>query len=159
MRTRSSFGVEKASIGNVSFFSFPLFLVRRRGAAVSAPFFLLLTSPNLNPILFFTLLDKTKQASLVRQRSRAAATRPPAAIAASVAAAADSAKAAVLSALTAVLPASVASSLASPAASLALAALAALVAVLAIKKVFDTPSRTYDPANPNVGDEYDAWTR
>jgi hypothetical protein len=33
-----------------------------------------------------------------------------------------------------------------------------LVVVLAIKKVFDTPSRTYDPANPNVGDEYDSWT-
>lgn len=29
---------------------------------------------------------------------------------------------------------------------------------LAIKKVFDTPSRTYDPDNPNVGDEYDSWT-
>ena len=33
-----------------------------------------------------------------------------------------------------------------------------LVVVLAIKRVFDTPSRTYDPANPNVGDEYDSWT-
>ncbi|CAL8466623.1 g6159 [Coccomyxa elongata] len=32
------------------------------------------------------------------------------------------------------------------------------VFVLAIKKIFDTPSRTYDPNNPNVGDEYDSWT-
>lgn len=32
------------------------------------------------------------------------------------------------------------------------------VFVLAVKKVFDTPSRTYDPSNPNVGDEYDSWT-
>lgn len=30
--------------------------------------------------------------------------------------------------------------------------------MLAIKKIFDTPSRTYDPNNPNVGDEYDSWT-
>ena len=33
-----------------------------------------------------------------------------------------------------------------------------VVVVLAVKKVFDTPSRTYDPSNPNVGDEYDSWT-
>lgn len=32
------------------------------------------------------------------------------------------------------------------------------VFVLAVKKIFDTPSRTYDPSNPNVGDEYDSWT-
>ena len=33
-----------------------------------------------------------------------------------------------------------------------------VVVLLAVKKVFDTPSRTYDPSNPNVGDEYDSWT-
>ena len=33
-----------------------------------------------------------------------------------------------------------------------------VVVVLAVKRVFDTPSRTYDPSNPNVGDEYDSWT-
>ncbi len=32
---------------------------------------------------------------------------------------------------------------------------AAAIAIYAIKKVFDTPSRTYDQ---NVGDEYDNWT-
>lgn len=32
---------------------------------------------------------------------------------------------------------------------------AAAIAMYAIKKVFDTPSRTYDQ---NVGDEYDNWT-
>ena len=31
--------------------------------------------------------------------------------------------------------------------------------VLAIKKVLDTPSRTYDPENPNVGESYDDWER
>lgn len=36
---------------------------------------------------------------------------------------------------------------------------AVLVIVIALKKVFDTPSRTYDPDNPNVGDEYDSWTQ
>ena len=41
-----------------------------------------------------------------------------------------------------------------------LAAAAALATVaLLIKRVFDTPSRPYDPANPNVGAEYDAWTK
>ena len=35
---------------------------------------------------------------------------------------------------------------------------AVLVILMALKKVFDTPSRTYDPQNPNVGDEYDSWT-
>ena len=35
---------------------------------------------------------------------------------------------------------------------------AVLVMVMALKKIFDTPSRTYDPQNPNVGDEYDSWT-
>ena len=35
---------------------------------------------------------------------------------------------------------------------------AVVVVVVALKKVFDTPSRTYDPQNPNVGDEYDSWT-
>ena len=39
-----------------------------------------------------------------------------------------------------------------------LAWLGLLVLAFAVKRVFDTPSRTYDPANPNVGDEYDAWT-
>ena len=34
-----------------------------------------------------------------------------------------------------------------------------LVIVMALKKVFDTPSRTYDPDNPNVGEEYDSWTQ
>ena len=34
-----------------------------------------------------------------------------------------------------------------------------VVLVLALKKLFDTPSRKYDPDNPNVGDEYDAWTQ
>ena len=43
--------------------------------------------------------------------------------------------------------------------SLALSALAVVAAFLLVKKIFDTPSRTYDPANPNVGGEYDAWTR
>lgn len=36
---------------------------------------------------------------------------------------------------------------------------AVLVIVIALKKVFDTPSRTYDPDNPNVGEEYDSWTQ
>jgi hypothetical protein len=36
---------------------------------------------------------------------------------------------------------------------------AVLVVVMALKKLFDTPSRTYDPDNPNVGDEYDSWTQ
>ncbi|CAL5227341.1 g10286 [Coccomyxa viridis] len=36
---------------------------------------------------------------------------------------------------------------------------AVLVIVVALKKVFDTPSRTYDPDNPNVGEEYDSWTQ
>jgi hypothetical protein len=36
---------------------------------------------------------------------------------------------------------------------------AVLVIVMALKKVFDTPSRTYNPDNPNVGDEYDSWTQ
>ena len=36
---------------------------------------------------------------------------------------------------------------------------AIMVIVLALKKVFDTPSRTYDPDNPNVGEEYDSWTQ
>ncbi|CAK0756391.1 hypothetical protein CVIRNUC_002451 [Coccomyxa viridis] len=35
---------------------------------------------------------------------------------------------------------------------------AVIVILMALKKVFDTPSRTYDPQNPNVGDEYDSWT-
>ena len=35
---------------------------------------------------------------------------------------------------------------------------AVLVILMALKKIFDTPSRTYDPQNPNVGDEYDSWT-
>ena len=47
--------------------------------------------------------------------------------------------------------------LASPAG--AAAVVGAVVIALAIKKVLDTPSRTYDPANPNVGSEYDAWTK
>ncbi len=34
-------------------------------------------------------------------------------------------------------------------------AAAAAIAMYTIKKVFDTPSRTYDQ---NVGDEYDNWT-
>lgn len=29
--------------------------------------------------------------------------------------------------------------------------------VLAIKKLLDTPSRKYDPDNPNVGESYDTW--
>ena len=36
---------------------------------------------------------------------------------------------------------------------------AVLVIFIALKKVFDTPSRTYDPDNPNVGEEYDSWTQ
>ena len=36
---------------------------------------------------------------------------------------------------------------------------AVLVIVMALKKVFDTPSRTYDPDKPNVGEEYDSWTQ
>jgi hypothetical protein len=28
-----------------------------------------------------------------------------------------------------------------------------------VKRILDTPSRTYDPSNPNVGTEYDAWTK
>ena len=35
------------------------------------------------------------------------------------------------------------------------AAIAVLIAV--IKKILDTPSRTYDPNNPNVGQSYDTW--
>ena len=35
---------------------------------------------------------------------------------------------------------------------------AVLVILMALKKLFDTPSRTYNPQNPNVGDEYDSWT-
>lgn len=31
--------------------------------------------------------------------------------------------------------------------------------ILVIKKVLDTPSRTYDPNNPNVGASYDAWEK
>ena len=30
---------------------------------------------------------------------------------------------------------------------------------LAVKKLLDTPSRTYNPDAPNVGDEYDNWTQ
>lgn len=37
----------------------------------------------------------------------------------------------------------------------ALAAIALLV--WAIKKILDTPSRAYDPDNPNVGASYDDW--
>lgn len=86
---------------------------------------------------------------------------PPAALAASVAAAAESSKALVLSALATVLPDALTQQLArlSPAVSLALSVAAAFAAFLLVKKIFDTPSRKYDPANPNVGDEYDAWTR
>ena len=29
----------------------------------------------------------------------------------------------------------------------------------AVKKLLDTPSRTYNPDAPNVGDEYDNWTQ
>ena len=36
---------------------------------------------------------------------------------------------------------------------------AVLVIVMELKKVFETPSRTYDPDNPNVGEEYDSWTQ
>lgn len=32
-----------------------------------------------------------------------------------------------------------------------------LLLVLAVKKILDTPSRKYDPDNPNVGESYDAW--
>ncbi len=39
------------------------------------------------------------------------------------------------------------------------AALALTTAALLVKRVFDTPSRPYDPDNPNVGAEYDAWTK
>lgn len=39
------------------------------------------------------------------------------------------------------------------------AVVGAVVVALAVKKVLDTPSRKYDPANPNVGSEYDAWTK
>ena len=45
-----------------------------------------------------------------------------------------------------------------PALTAGLAIAAAAVAVYAIKKVFDTPSRTYDHDDQNVGDEYDNWT-
>ena len=33
-----------------------------------------------------------------------------------------------------------------------------LLLAFVAKKAFDTPSRTYDPNDPNVGREYDAWT-
>lgn len=38
---------------------------------------------------------------------------------------------------------------------LALAGIA--IIALAIKKLLDTPSRKYDPNNPNVGQSYDTW--
>ena len=37
--------------------------------------------------------------------------------------------------------------------------LLAVIVAAVIKKLLDTPSRKYDPANPNVGSEYDAWTK
>ena len=37
--------------------------------------------------------------------------------------------------------------------------MAAVIVAAVIKKLLDTPSRKYDPANPNVGSEYDAWTK
>ena len=36
-----------------------------------------------------------------------------------------------------------------------IAAIGLLIAV--IKRILDTPSRTYDPKNPNVGQSYDTW--
>ena len=35
---------------------------------------------------------------------------------------------------------------------------AVLLLAFVVKKTLDTPSRTYDPDNPNVGHEYDVWT-
>ena len=35
---------------------------------------------------------------------------------------------------------------------------AVLLLAFVVKKTLDTPSRTYDPNNPNVGHEYDVWT-
>lgn len=41
-----------------------------------------------------------------------------------------------------------------------LGVLAILAVVFAwLKKTLDTPSRKYNYENPNVGDEYDAWTK
>ena len=74
--------------------------------------------------------------------------QPPAALPVALAAAAESAKA-VLAPL-----------LAAPAALQAAAAAGVVLALAAIvKRILDTPSRTYDPSNPNVGTEYDAWTK
>jgi hypothetical protein len=108
------------------------------------------------------LLLQLSSLPLLLQALRLSAAAPPAALAASVAAVAESARTSLLSALAAVLPEALSRQLAaqlSPAVSLAISVLAAVAAFLLVKKVFDTPSRKYDPANPNVGDEYDAWTR
>lgn len=45
-----------------------------------------------------------------------------------------------------------------PAALVGLAVVAVVAATLVIKRELDSPARTYDPENPNVGDEYDRWT-
>lgn len=110
----------------------------------------------------FLLLLQLSSLPLLLQALRLSAAAPPAALAASVAAVAESARTSLLSALAAVLPEALSRQLAaqlSPAVSLAISVLVAVAAFLLVKKVFDTPSRKYDPANPNVGDEYDAWTR
>lgn len=128
--------------------------VGRRHVGRRSPLGLFLSVP-------LSLRKKRKTHQSLRSSSVAAAAAPAAAIVASVAAAAETAKAAVLSTLAAILPTSLSQQLAqlSPAVSLALSALAVVAAFLFVKKIFDTPSRTYDPANPNVGGEYDAWTR
>ena len=124
-------------------------------------FFLSFFFPSLRPRRLNLDLFPSLQATLLRGRRSPAAPPAAVAVASSIAATAASAKAAILSALATVLPAALSQRLAqlSPAASLALSVLAAVAALLLVKKIFDTPSRKYDPANPNVGDEYDAWTR
>jgi hypothetical protein len=42
---------------------------------------------------------------------------------------------------------------------LGLAIVAFALGLLWLKRILDTPSRTYDPNAPNVGEEYDAWTQ
>ena len=138
-------------------FSFFLFFSFRRHVGRPLRLHLKLS---LSPYL--SLLENEKRPKQARRCSTAAAPAAAAAAAiSSVAAAAESVRAAVLSAVAAVLPSALTQQLAqlSPAASLALSAVAAVAAFLLVKKIFDTPSRKYDPANPNVGDEYDAWTR
>ena len=131
---------------------------------VASVFFFVATSVVAHLGLLSSTSTSQKTLQSLRSRSTAAAAAaaaPAASVAASVAAVAESARAAVLSTLAAILPESLTQQLAnlSPAVSLLLSALAAVAAFLLVKKVFDTPSRKYDPANPNVGDEYDAWTR